>query len=303
MPPISPAYGEGVRAVVVVLLLALAAGCSSEDGPRAAGNPVPLLAVGDIGHCGGSGDEAVADVVGTLPGPVLLLGDIAYPDGTAEQFKECFEPAWGRFRSRFRPVPGNHEYHAAGAAGYFDFFGDAAGERGKGWYSFDIGPWHVVVLNSNCAEVGGCGAESEQVRWLRADLAASTARCTAAAWHHPLFSSGSVHGSDPVTGDLWQALVDEGADVVLTAHEHSYERFAPLDPGGRVDQAGGIRSFVVGTGGRSQYGFGAPQEGSEVRNGSTFGVLELMMSDDGYRWRFVPAGDGDFTDEGRGRCH
>lgn len=304
---------KGVRATVVVLLLALAAGCSSDGGPRAAktsssttasvGAPVPLLAVGDIAECGSEDDEQVAALVDTLSGPVLLLGDIAYPSGTPEQFEECFEPAWGSFRSRLRPAPGNHEYGTAGAAGYFDFFGDTAGERGRGWYSFDVGSWHVVALNSNCAAVGGCAAGSEQERWLRADLAGSAARCTAAFWHHPRFSSGGTHGSDPVTGDLWRALADAGADVVLTGHEHSYERFAPLDPGGRVDPARGIRSFVVGTGGRSHYGFGVPREGSEVRNGSTFGVLELTLSADEYRWRFVPVAGVDFTDEGKGRCH
>lgn len=298
---------------IAVGLVVLAACADDERAPRSAGStttstttPAPgtavVLAVGDIGNCDGDDDEAVADVVGTLDGPVLLLGDIAYPSGTSEQFARCFDPAWGRFRARLRPAPGNHEYGTAAAAGYFDYFGAAAGERGKGWHSFDVGPWHVVALNSNCAAVGGCGAGSEQERWLRADLAESAARCTLAYWHHPRFSSGSVHGSDPVTGDLWRALADGGADVVLAGHEHSYERLAPLDSGGGVDTERGIRSFVVGTGGRSHYGFGVPRVGSEVRNGSTFGVLELALSDDGYRWRFVPAG-GTFTDEGEGRCH
>lgn len=261
-----------------------------------------VLAVGDIGTCESDDDEAVAELVETLAGSVLLLGDIVYPSGTTDQFANCFDPAWGQFRSRFRPVPGNHEYKTAAAAGYFGYFGHGAGEPNKGWHSFDAGPWHVVALNSNCAAVGGCAAGSEQERWLRADLARSTARCTLAYWHHARFSSGSVHGSDPVTGDLWRALADSQAEVVVTAHEHHYERFAPLDPGGRVDPARGIRSFVVGTGGRSHYEFGEPREGSEVRNASTFGLLELTLSAEGYRWRFVPVGGEGFTDEGEGRC-
>lgn len=303
-----------MRRLLCLFLVALAAAACSDTGePRTSPSsttsaasvaaPAALLAVGDIGTCSARDDEAVAEVVGTRPGPVLLLGDIAYPSGTSEQFAECFDPAWGRFRSRLRPAPGNHEYASADAGGYFDYFGDAAGERGKGWHSFDVGAWHVVALNSNCAAVGGCAAGSEQERWLRSDLATSTARCTLAYWHHARFSSGGTHGPDPMTGDLWRALADAGADVVLTGHEHNYERFAPLDPGGRVDPERGIRSFVVGTGGRSHYGFGVPQEGSEVRDGSTFGALELTLSANEYRWRFVPVAGGEFTDEGEDRCH
>lgn len=308
-----------MRRLLCVLLLVVAAAC--DDGGVGGGEtrrpttsststtaPSPeaatVLAVGDIATCAGTDDEAVAEVVAALPGDVLLLGDIVYPDGTAEQFARCFEPAWGRFRERLRPAPGNHDFHTTGGAGYFGWFGAAAGEPGKGWYSFDVGPWHVIALNSNCALVGGCGAGSEQERWLRADLAASAgARCTLAYWHHARFSSGSVHGSNPAMGDVWRTLADAGADVVLAGHEHVYERLEPLDPGGRVDVERGIRSFVVGTGGRSHYGFGVPHEGSAVREASTFGVLELTLSQDSYRWRFVPVEDGTFTDRGQGRCH
>ncbi|HEX2039746.1 MAG TPA: metallophosphoesterase [Acidimicrobiales bacterium] len=265
--------------------------------------PLTVVAVGDIATCDGTDDEAVAELVGTLRGDVLLLGDIAYPNGTPEQFEECFEPAWGNLRDRLRPAPGNHDFHTEDGAGYFGWFGEAAGEPGKGWYSFDVGPWHVLALNSNCAAVGGCGAGAEQERWLREALAASKARCTLAFWHHARFSSGSVHGSDATTADLWRALADAGADVVLAGHEHVYERFAPMDAGGRVDPGRGIRSFVVGTGGRSHYGFGVPRAGSEVRDATTFGVLELTLSEDRYRWRFVPVPGDTFTDKGQGRCH
>ncbi|MDQ3756765.1 MAG: metallophosphoesterase [Actinomycetota bacterium] len=306
--------------VLVALVLVAAAACSEGEGTpeptttpsepttsttstTTAASTAAVLAVGDIGTCEGTDDEAVAELVGTLPGEVLLLGDIAYPDGTPEQFAECFGRAWGRFRSRLRPAPGNHEFHTSGAKGYFGFFGEPAGESGKGWHSFDVGAWHVVALNSNCAAVGGCGAGSEQGRWLRADLAASSARCTLAYWHHPRFSSGSVHGSEVAVDGMWRVLAEAGADVVLAGHEHVYERFAPLDAQGRVDAVAGIRSFVVGTGGRSHYGFRAPLVGSEVRDATSFGVLELTLSADSYRWRFVPVAGGSFTNEGEGACH
>ena len=303
-----------MRRLLPLVLLVAGAGCFEAE-PGTTGTtttttttapdptvPVVALAVGDIADCTRSEDEAVARLVDILPGPVLLLGDIAYPNGTPEQFEECFGTAWGRYRDRLRPAPGNHEYGTADAAGYFGWFGDAAGERGKGWHSFEIGDWHVIALNSNCAAIGGCDAGSEQERWLREDLARSNARCTLAFWHHARFSSGGTHGSDPVTGDLWRALADAEAEVVLVGHEHNYERFAPLDPAGRVDPERGIRQFVVGTGGRSHYGFGVPHEGSEVREADTFGLLELTLSAEGYSWRFVPVADATFTDSGEGRC-
>jgi hypothetical protein len=304
---------RNTSSLLAVSLAVLAAACS-EGGrrgpstPSTSGRPEPdrsavVLAVGDIATCEETDDEAVAGLVDTLEGEVLLLGDIAYPNGTPEQFEECFEPAWEPMRERLRPAPGNHDFHTEGGAGYFGWFGEAAGEKGKGWYSFEVGEWHVVALNSNCAAVGGCGAGSDQERWLRENLAASDARCTLAYWHHARFSSGSVHGSNSEVGDLWRALADAGADVVLAGHEHVYERFAPLNPGGRVDSERGIRSFVVGTGGRSLYDFGVPREGSEVRNASTYGVLELRLSEESYRWRFVPVPGGTFSDEGEGRCH
>lgn len=269
--------------------------------------PATLLAVGDIATCESSDDEAVAELVASRPGPVLLLGDLVYPVGSAEHFGRCFDPAWGPLRERLRPAPGNHDFFDRGATGYFGYFGDDAGPAGKGWYSFSVGRWHVVALNSNCGAygVGGCAAGSEQERWLRADLAsppAAEARCTLAFWHHPRFSSGALHGSDPATAALWAALADAGADVVLVGHEHHYERFAPLDPTGQVDEERGIRQFVVGTGGRSHYGFDDPLPGSEVRESGTYGALELTLHADRYEWRFLPVEGGEFTDEGEGRC-
>ena len=277
-------------AMTVVLAAALTAGCAGR--PSAADTSAPatapanaakaagqrsttLLAAGDIASCASDGDEQTATLLDTLPGTVLTLGDTAYDDGSADQFTRCYLPSWGRFRDRTYPAPGNHDYQTAGASGYYGFFGPRAGQPGKGWYSFDRGRWHLIALNSNCDEVGGCQPGSEQERWLRADLAAHPARCTLAFWHHPRFSSGTTHGSDPAVGGLWLALYQAGADVVLVGHEHNYERFAPLDPLGGVDPAKGVREFVVGTG-RSHYRFGSPLPGSEARNSDSFGLLELQ---------------------------
>jgi hypothetical protein len=301
-------------AVTVILAAALAAGCAGT--PRAGDASAPatiakavgqrstrLLAAGDIASCASNGDEQTAALLDTLPGTVLTLGDIAYDDGSTDQFGRCYLPSWGRFRDRTYPVPGNHDYHSAGANGYYGFFGPRAGQPGKGWYSFDLGRWHLVALNSNCDAVGGCQPGSEQERWLRADLAAHPARCTLAFWHHPRFSSGTTHGSDPAVGGLWVALYQAGAEVVLVGHEHNYERFAPLDPLGRVDQARGVREFVVGTGGKSHYPFGSPLAGSEVRNSDSFGLLQLQLHRAGYSWRFLPAQGGSFQDSGTSSCH
>ena len=233
---------------------------------------------------------------------VLALGDLQYDEGTRGAFAGVYGPSWGRVRARTHPVPGNHEYETPGAAGYFAYFGARAGSRGRGWYSFDVGSWHLVALNSNCAEIGGCGIGSAQGRWLRADLARHPRRCTLAFWHHPRFSSGNRYGDNPVTAGLWRALQDVGADVVLVGHEHGYERIGPLSATGLVDRTRGIRSFVVGTGGRSHYGFRDPIPGSEVRDASSFGVLELTLGAGRYTWRFRPA-VGSFADAGSASCH
>jgi acid phosphatase type 7 len=305
-------------ALTVVLAAVLTDGCAGT--PRADHTSAPatapaavantagqrsstLLAAGDIASCACDGDEQTAALLDTLPGTVLTLGDTVYDDGTADEFRRCYRPSWGRFRDRTYPAPGNHDYETAGAGGYFGFFGPRAGQPGKGWYSFDLGRWHLIALNSNCEVVGGCQPGSEQERWLRADLAAHPARCTLAFWHHPRFSSGTTHGSDPAVGGLWTALYEAGADVVLVGHEHNYERFAPLDPLGRVDPARGVREFVVGTGGRSHYPFGSPLPGSEARNSDSFGLLELRLRPTGYTWRFVPVQGSSFQDSGTGRCH
>lgn len=262
---------------------------------------VMVLAAGDIARCGGEDDEATAEIVEQYPdATVLALGDLAYNNGSAEEFERCYDASWGPFKDRTRPVPGNHEYRTAGAGPYFDYFGDTAGEPGKGWYSFDLGEWHVIALNSNCDDVR-CDAGSEQERWLRADLEASDARCTLAFWHAPRFSSGAKHGGTRDVQDLWQALHEHDVDVVLASHEHLYERTAPLDARGRVDDENGIRQFVVGTGGGNFYELGERIEGSEAAIVETAGLLRMTLHPTGYDWAFVAVGDGD-TDEGSADC-
>jgi hypothetical protein len=238
-----------------------------------------------------------------LSGDILVLGDLAYEDGSSRQFEECYDPTWGGVKDRTHPVPGNHEYETSGASGYFDYFGAAAGEPGKGYYSFNIGEWHIVAINSNCDAIGGCGAGSAQEQWLREDLAANPTRCTLAYWHHPMYSTG-LHGSHVSRmRALWQALYDYGAEIVLSGHDHHYERFAPQNASSRLDVDAGIRQFVVGTGGRSLYDLESLIPNSEVRSNSTYGVLRLILRPAGYDWEFVPVSGGRFTDSGSGGCH
>jgi hypothetical protein len=238
---------------------------------------------------------------------VLTLGDNQYEDGQLSKYLQSYAPTWGRVKAITHPVAGNHEYSSSGAQGYFDYFNGVgtptgpAGQPGKGYYSFGIGSWHLIALNSNCSQVGGCGAGSPQEQWLKADLA-TYHRCTLAFWHHPRFSSGP-HGTSSSMQALWQDLYDRDAEVVLSGHDHDYERFAPQTPTGAVDFARGIREFVVGTGGRSHYGFGTIKPNSEARNSDTFGVLQLTLRPGSYEWRFVPEAGKTFTDSGRGSCH
>jgi acid phosphatase type 7 len=268
--------------------------------PATAGGAV-LVGAGDISECHSSGDSATARLVESIGGTVFTLGDNAYKNGTWKQFKDCYGRAWGRFKARTRPAVGNHEYHS-GARAYWDYFGSRAGRRGKGWYSYDIGGWHVIVLNSICYRVS-CHEGSEQERWLRADLARHDNKCTLAYWHIPRFSSDRGHGNNPDVGPFWEALYDYGADLVLGAHAHSYERFAPMDPDGRADPEHGLRQIVVGTGGAGSYDLGGTRPHSQVRNDSTYGVLKLTLHSDSYDWTFVPVAGESFEDSGHGSCH
>jgi hypothetical protein len=259
---------------------------------------VVLVGAGDIADCNTEADEATALLLDSIAGTVFTAGDNVYPNGTASQFATCYDSTWGRHRSRTRPSPGNHDYNTSGAAPYYAYFGDAAGPAGRGYYSYDLGAWHVVSLNSNVAMTVG----SAQEQWLRGDLAASTARCTLAYWHHPRFSSGS-HGNSTAPAPLWQALEEAGADVVLVGHDHNYQRFAPQTAAGVRDDARGIREFVVGTGGRGLYDFATPIANTEAFSTDTHGVLKLTLYADWYAWEFIPVAGGTFRDSGVGTCH
>jgi hypothetical protein len=272
--------------------------------PASAGTDPVILAAGDIAACTSSGDEATANLLDTLAGTVLTLGDNAYESGTPLEFTTCYAPTWGRHKARTMPSPGNHDYNTPGATGYYTYFGAAAGDPSKGYYSFDVGTWHLIALNSNCGAIGGCGAASPMVTWLRNDLAANPTQCTLAYWHHARFSSSAVHGSSTTYQAMWQALYDYGADVVLVGHDHNYERFAPQTATGVADPSYGIREFVVGTGGKSHYGFDpVPQPNSEVRDSTSYGVLSMTLHANSYDFSFVPAAGYSFTDSGSGTCH
>jgi hypothetical protein len=292
--------------------------------------PAPtVVAAGDIASCRSTGDEQTAALVARVPGTVAILGDAVYEHGTASEFRDCY--SWRRFRTRTRAALGNHEYGSAGARpakAYFRL-------PDRGYYSYELGSWHVVVLNSNCRPAGGCEAGSPQQRWLAADLAASAAPCTLAYWHHPRFQSWSAgegmnkaaddsgmlpfwhHSgfSSSSTGEgmtmaaddsvlpFWQALYDADADVVLAGHRHNYERFAPMDPTGTRDDARGMRQFIVGTGGGGLFRFLEIAPNSEVQDDKTFGVLKLVLREDGYSWTFLPVAGQTFTDSGSDLCH
>jgi hypothetical protein len=292
---------------------------SRPSSPATAPSPRPrtalLVAAGDIacnpmdrkfgvglGEETGCRHRATSDLIAALhPAAVMPLGDTQYQHGTYRGYLTAYAPTWGRFRSITHPVIGNHEYDTPRASGYFGYFGRAAGDPRKGYYSYELGRWHVVVLNnSGCDQIGGCGKGSPQERWLQRDLAAHRTRCTLAAFHEPRWSSGD-HGDSTRSEALWADLYAGGVDVTLSGHDHDYERFTPFDGTGRPDRAG-IRSFVVGTGGVGLKGLGPPAAGSVVRNNDTFGVLALRLRPGDYDWRFVPVGDG-FRDSGRGTCH
>jgi hypothetical protein len=247
---------------------------------------------------------------------VLALGDTTYYCSSYSSFTASFDPSWGRVKSLIRPVTGNHDYLTqagtlpggagcdatnAGAAGYFKYFGSAAGAPSGGYYSYDIGTWHLVALNSQCGQSGGCGPNSSQAKWLASDLAAHAGRCVLAYWHIPVFSSGGR--ASPSMTYIWKVLRDAGADVVLTGHDHTYERFAPQNETGSPDPARGIREFVVGTGGANHTSFVNTAANSEVRNDATFGVLRMVLHAGSYSWEFVAEKGASFTDAGSDVCH
>lgn len=266
--------------------------------PPAPPGGATFVGAGDIARCNTQNDEATAALLDAIPGTVFTLGDNVYENGTATEFANCYDPSWGRHKSRTKPVAGNHDYHTSDAAGYFDYFGDAAGPRGKGYYSFDLGGWHIIVLNSNIPRT----ATSEQVAWLRADLSASTTHCTMALWHHPRFSSGR-DGNSATQQPFWDVLYELNADLVLVAHDHNYERFAPQTPTGVADPTRGIRQFVVGTGGTNLNELSTIRANSEVRDNTTWGVIKLDLAPNGYSWSYITTPSGAVVDSGSGTCH
>jgi hypothetical protein len=267
--------------------------------PPPSGGGQVLVGAGDISDCGNNNDEETAKLLDGIAGTVFTTGDNVYDSGTPTEFQDCYHPTWGRHRDRTRPSPGNHDYNTDGASGYFGYFGDRAGPAGRGYYSYDLGEWHIISLNSEI----DMGPGSPQEIWLRQDLGSNRRLCTLAYWHKPRFSSGTRHGNETAAQPLWQALYDSSADVVLAGHEHNYERFAPQTPTGAADPARGIREFVVGTGGRSQYPGNNPLPNSQVFNGNTYGVLKLTLGAGTYTWEFVPVAGETFTDTGSGTCH
>jgi hypothetical protein len=314
-----------MRAIAIAAVVTLAA-CVRSDAPTGAPSSFSnadvstatgtvVVAVGDIA-CGAStagklcvDEETAALTAQSNPAAVLVLGDNQYENGSHSEYLTYYDQSWGAFKSITYPAVGNHEYHTPNASGYFDYFNGVgvatgrAGDRGKGYYSTNIGGWHVVMLNNNCNSVpGGCGAGSPQEQWLRADLAANPSACTLAAWHLPRFSSG-YHGSNANSQALWKALYDFGADVVLVGHDHNYERFAPQTHQGQRDDAYGIREFVVGTGGEELRPKGTSAPNSEVYDNTSMGVLRLTLQADSYAWRFVSIPGHTQADSGSASCH
>lgn len=303
--------------------------CDQDRTLQTTGQDPVVAAAGDIAcdpsdpaYNGGAGTSSSCKMaatsnllVGTGLSAVLPLGDIQYDCGSPGDFAASYDPTWGRVKSITTPVPGNHEYKTADpdaygghdcdttghASGYYGYFGAAAGDPSKGYYSYDLGTWHIVVLNTTLAcSLISCSAGSAQERWLAADLAAHPAACTLALWHEPRFSSKLPSTK---TAAFWQDLYAANADVVLNGHVHDYERFAPQTPSAVADPARGIREFVVGTGGKSSENIGAtPAANSEVQ-GKTYGVLRLTLHADSYDWQFVPASGSGFTDSGTTGCH
>ena len=264
------------------------------EGPARAPEEV-FVGAGDIAYCvGREGDTA--RLLDSIPGKVFTLGDNVYPRGTAEQFARCYTPTWGRHLSRTLATIGNHDFDEAAGAPYYSYFGAGAGPAMRGYYSTEVGSWHVISLNSNVP----AGAGSPQYEWLKADLAASAAPCTLVMWHHPLFTSGPSGGAVYMR-DAWRLLQQNGADLVLNGHDHDYERFAPQDVTGHADPRG-MREFVVGTGGASLYGRATYQANSEIFESRAWGVLKLTLKSGSYDWQFVPIEGSNFTDIGSGTC-
>ncbi len=280
-----------------------AATATPSSTPPPTGTPssdsVVFVGAGDIARCSSLQDDLTAQLLDNIPGYVFTIGDNANPNGSASDYANCYEPTWGRHKARTRPALGDNDYGTAGAAAAFAYFGAAVGAPGQGYYSYNAGAWHIVVLNSNCSQVGGCSPGSPQGQWLQADLAANPATCTLAIFHEPLFSS---NGGDDDLRDFWAMLYSAGADIVLNGHRHYYERFALQNPDGVADPGRGIRQFTVGTGGDSLSSIDSNPANLQARNNTTHGVLKLTLHPAGYDWEFVPVPGQTFTDSGSDTC-
>ena len=262
-----------------------------------------IMGAGNISSCGSNNDLATAAIIQNNPAAsVFTLGDNVFPQGTADNYTNCYNPTWGQFLGRTHAVFGNHEYDLGNADAAFNYFGDHAGPKGLGYYSYELGNWHIIVLNDH----GGASIDADQMTWLQSDLAADTKPCTLAMWHVPLFLSSNTAGwnVNPEHKPIWDVLYNAGVDVVLNGQQHNYERFAPMTPAGEVDTARGIREFSVGTGGESVDEFTVVHPHSEIHSpAAAFGVLKLTLKQNGYDWQFIPITGGTFTDSGSGSCH
>lgn len=302
---------------MLVGLSALLVACGGAREPTlstvAEASSATLIAAGDLALCGDVGSEETALLLDRIDGAIATLGDNVYEDGTSQEFADCYEPTLGRHKARIRPAPGNHEYHTEAAAGYYAYFGDAAGTEGEGFYSYDLGSWHVVVLNSEC-QSQECIVSQEE--WLHDDLDEHAAACTLAYWHRPVLTAGPHDDGEDAMLSEWQTLYDHQVDLVLAAHDHVYQRFGRLNRDADGLDEAGIRQIIVGTGGRSLTDIdperAASTAGLEVwadddRDGDEHdgsnGVLVLTLRPAGYGWQFVPVAGGDFTDSGTDTCH
>jgi hypothetical protein len=295
---IEPAREWALGSEMGAYLNALSPGYAADDG----GETAVIAGAGDISVCDWPFDDRVSDLFKLIPGDIFTLGDNSNEQGSWEQYQRCFADSWGRFKERIHPVPGNHDYVNPGANAYFEYYGAQAGEPGKGYYSYDLGAWHLIALNGNCSAVGGCWAGSPQETWLREDLKSHPTACTLAYWHQPRWSSG-IHGGDDTYDAFWRVLYEYGAELVMNGHDHHYERFSPQTPDGVLDWEHGIRQFIAGTGGAGTRRTGDPLPNSEVLHTGTDGVLALSLYPDRYEWQFIPAGADAFSDWGTTPCH
>lgn len=252
-----------------------------------------LVGAGDISSCSNNNDTKTAQLLANISGTVFTAGDNAYDNGSSAEYANCYNPTWGQYKSRTKPVPGNHEYNTSGASGYFNYFGGI-----PRYYAYDKGAWRIYALNSEI----DTSSTSAQVTWLKNDLAANPKTCVMAYWHRPRWSSGSTHGSDSKMQTIWTILYNARAELVITGHEHNYERFAPMNQNGQA-VTNGLREIVVGTGGAGHYGFGTILAASRARNASTYGVLELTLNSGSYAWKFIPIAGQSYTDSGTTNCY